>query len=157
MFKLGRVKLKVVELKIDEIEENNENNNSKHFATKVNDKSLNDIYRASNINVEHLNQNIYNLNNFNKNSNVKTEIQANNEKKQKNTCRICYCDDVEIDSPLIIPCNCSGTMRYIHFSCLQTWLKSKIVVKSTINDYCASYSLKQIECELCKAIFPGNI
>ncbi len=48
-------------------------------------------------------------------------------------------------------------MKYIHFSCLQTWLKQKIIIKSSLNDYCTNYSLKQIECELCKAVLPGNI
>ncbi len=36
-------------------------------------------------------------------------------------CRICYCSEEEVDSPLINPCCCSGTMKYIHLSCLQQW------------------------------------
>lgn len=80
-----------------------------------------------------------------------------NLKKSKATCRICYCDETEVESPLISPCSCSGSMKFIHFSCLQTWLKSKIVVKSTVTDNCASYSLKQIECELCKVVFPDFV
>jgi len=43
------------------------------------------------------------------------------------------------------------------FSFMLTWLKSKIVVKSTITENCASYSLKQIECELCKVVFPDFV
>ena len=37
-------------------------------------------------------------------------------------CRICYSTSDE--EPLITPCKCSGTMKYIHQSCLMTWLKS---------------------------------
>ncbi len=48
-------------------------------------------------------------------------------------------------------------MKYIHFSCLQTWLKQKIIVKSTSNEFCTNYSLKQIECELCKSILPDYV
>jgi hypothetical protein len=66
-------------------------------------------------------------------------------------------DDKELDSPLIYPCNCSGSMKYIHLSCLQQWLKSKLIVKSTSNEFCTSYNLRQIECELCKAILPDYV
>jgi pSer/pThr/pTyr-binding forkhead associated (FHA) protein len=58
---------------------------------------------------------------------------------------------------MIHPCNCSGTMKYIHFLCLQQWLKSKIVVKPTTTENCITYSLKQIECELCKCLLPDYI
>ena len=34
-------------------------------------------------------------------------------------CRICYEDDSK--EPLIVPCSCSGSMKYIHTSCLQKW------------------------------------
>ena len=78
-------------------------------------------------------------------------------KYKKSVCRICYCDDLEVDSPLINPCSCSGSMKYIHFSCLQTWLKQKIIIKSSLNDFCTNYTLKQIERELCKTVLPGNI
>ncbi len=78
-------------------------------------------------------------------------------KYKRNICRICYCDDKEVESPLIYPCSCSGSMKYIHFSCLQTWLKQKIIVKSISNEFCTSYSLKQIECELCKTVLPDYV
>ena len=51
-------------------------------------------------------------------------------------CRICHCEGT-IDEPLISPCLCLGTMRYLHQSCLQRWIKSA-GVKS---------------CELCKFDF----
>ena len=157
MIKLGRVKLKIKEIKLNDAGDNSiDNNHTKHFATKVNDKSINENNRdrASNLNNENININ-KNANNVmldQSNTNVKLNI-----KKHKNICRICYCDETEVDSPLISPCSCSGTMKFIHFFCLQTWLKSKIIVKSTITDHCASFSLKEIECELCKVVFPGKI
>jgi len=61
-----------------------------------------------------------------------------------------------LESPLIRPCNCSGTMKYIHFCCLQKWLKSKIVVKNSSNESTITYSFKLVECELCKTLLPGN-
>ncbi|WAR22988.1 MARH1-like protein [Mya arenaria] len=37
-------------------------------------------------------------------------------------CRICQMPDCEKD-PLITPCRCSGSMRYIHTSCLKKWMR----------------------------------
>ncbi|GFY55786.1 e3 ubiquitin-protein ligase MARCHF8 [Trichonephila inaurata madagascariensis] len=38
-------------------------------------------------------------------------------------CRICHCEgDAEL--PLISPCFCAGSLRYVHQSCLQQWIKS---------------------------------
>lgn len=38
-------------------------------------------------------------------------------------CRICHCEETS-EEYLIAPCFCSGTLRYVHQSCLQQWLKS---------------------------------
>lgn len=39
-------------------------------------------------------------------------------------CRICHCEaDMEI-GPLIAPCFCRGSLRYVHQNCLQQWIKS---------------------------------
>ncbi|XP_072565751.1 E3 ubiquitin-protein ligase MARCHF8 isoform X4 [Paramormyrops kingsleyae] len=38
-------------------------------------------------------------------------------------CRICHCDGDE-DSPLISPCLCTGSLRFVHQACLQQWIKS---------------------------------
>lgn len=50
--------------------------------------------------------------------------------------RICHCEgDSEV--PLIAPCYCAGSLRYVHQACLQQWIKS-----SNIRS-----------CELCKFQF----
>ncbi|KAL1245639.1 E3 ubiquitin-protein ligase [Trichinella spiralis] len=38
-------------------------------------------------------------------------------------CRICHCEAAP-DQPLIAPCYCSGTLKYVHQKCLQQWIKS---------------------------------
>ena len=46
----------------------------------------------------------------------------------KNECRICF--DSETQENLISACNCRGSMKYVHRSCMINWLKiSKL-------DYC---------------------
>ncbi|XP_076823974.1 E3 ubiquitin-protein ligase MARCHF8-like [Clavelina lepadiformis] len=39
-------------------------------------------------------------------------------------CRICHCESDAGMGPLIAPCNCKGTLAYVHHSCLQQWIKS---------------------------------
>lgn len=38
-------------------------------------------------------------------------------------CRICHCE-ADPQHPLISPCSCSGTLKYVHQHCLQQWIKS---------------------------------
>ena len=40
--------------------------------------------------------------------------------EDERACRICYGADSR-DDPLFQPCNCTGSMAYIHVSCLETW------------------------------------
>uniref|UniRef100_A0A674M9G7 RING-type E3 ubiquitin transferase n=1 Tax=Takifugu rubripes TaxID=31033 RepID=A0A674M9G7_TAKRU len=37
-------------------------------------------------------------------------------------CRICHCEGDE--GPLITPCHCTGSLRFVHQFCLQQWIKS---------------------------------
>ena len=63
-------------------------------------------------------------------------------------------------NPLIKPCKCSGSMKYIHLKCLIQWLKTKIQVDKSEyvdNHFFSVYSSEKVECELCKEIFPHYI
>ena len=42
-------------------------------------------------------------------------------------CRICYEND--IPDNLINPCNCNGSIKYVHLSCLQTWIQQHDNIK----------------------------
>ena len=70
-------------------------------------------------------------------------------------CRICLSEDNEPDNPLFTPCKCAGTMRFIHLNCLQEWLTSKKVTRES--SYVKTYYWKNLECELCKTVFPHTI
>ena len=41
-------------------------------------------------------------------------------------CRICFDDTNNENDPLIVPCNCDGSSRYIHRNCLETWRETNI-------------------------------
>uniref|UniRef100_A0A8C9TXH2 RING-type E3 ubiquitin transferase n=1 Tax=Scleropages formosus TaxID=113540 RepID=A0A8C9TXH2_SCLFO len=50
---------------------------------------------------------------------TRTSVTPSNQ----DICRICHCEGDE-DSPLITPCHCTGSLRFVHQSCLQQWIKS---------------------------------
>ena len=83
--------------------------------------------------------------------------ESKKSEKQK-ICRICYIGETESNSnPLIKPCKCSGSMKYIHFKCLLHWLKTKIKIDKSEyieNEYFSLYSPENVQCELCKEYFP---
>ena len=72
-------------------------------------------------------------------------------------CRICYNEEESPDDPLLQPCNCSGSMKYIHLSCLKQWLNTRMCVKIDSLMGCSIYMEKSIECELCKTKYPDCI
>jgi len=37
-------------------------------------------------------------------------------------CRVCHGEE-EVERPLFHPCNCSGSIKYIHQDCLVEWFK----------------------------------
>ena len=77
-------------------------------------------------------------------------------------CRICYGEESNDENPLICPCICKGSMKYIHYECLKNWLNSKIEEEMSIDnndkdiEY-ISYNREDICCELCKEKLPDYI
>jgi len=46
---------------------------------------------------------------------------SSSEEKEVPKCRVCYDETSSKDNPLIRPCKCSGSMKFIHKLCLQQW------------------------------------
>ena len=65
-------------------------------------------------------------------------------------CRICLAEE-EPDNPIISPCKCIGSVKYIHLNCIKEWLEGKKHKKETplVN----SYIWRGLECEICKAYY----
>ena len=96
--------------------------------------------------------------------NAKNELILKKPKKNKNKpiCRICYGEDVTNENPLICPCKCKGSMKYIHYECLKNWLNSKIEEDLLVDNNDSeidsiTYNRKDISCELCKEKLPDYI
>ena len=136
--------------------DNDQNLNSDLFSitkrTKKKQKSKNKK-NLSNMNTISLNKEAKKkINNFNPNQNIKATKQ----------CRICYGDDSTEDNPLIYPCICKNTTKYIHYECLKKWLKSKIEEDMSMDSEngeieVISYNRKDISCEICKENLPDFI
>ena len=92
---------------------------------------------------------------------INLKLKNINEKRKEKMlikCRVCFCEgNFEGKNPLISPCNCTGSVKYIHLNCLRKWLTSKVNMKcsQTNNIYC--YTFKSLECEICKALIPEQV
>ena len=73
-------------------------------------------------------------------------------------CRICFegtpADDAS--NPLVSPCHCAGSLRYIHVNCLRRWLDGQLQVKQ-FDDGGGSYYIRTINCEICKSVYSKSI
>jgi len=73
----------------------------------------------------------------------------------KPTCRICFLTNSDEENPLISPCQCSGSMKNIHYLCLKKCIEIKIIKKT--EQYYKFYTWKTFSCEICKAEYPKYI
>ena len=152
IIKIGRFKVKVrkihlVEKKINNDDDGNQSEKEDKKSSNNNDISYNDDIRSKDSNCKSIDKmNINNNNNNNKN---------NEEERQ---CRICFLNDESI-SPLISPCSCTGSSKYIHLLCLQKWLQSKIKLdyKEKNENLISAYRYQRAQCEICKEYMPDFI
>ena len=135
---------------------------------KINSKSDSITLSQTNLNEEQTNQTSNDKNNkkidlFNLNIQYKNKqnkhIALN---KPKRICRVCYLEEDTLNdkNPLIQPCSCSGSLKYIHLNCLLKWISTKILIKKSYfsnTNYFIVFSINKIECELCKQKLPDYI
>ena len=84
--------------------------------------------------------------------------RSNKKPKLPKLCKICYGEEEDpILNPLVQPCHCSGSLKYIHLECLKHWLNTKSCIKIEDNERFCVFLVKQIECEICKEKFPDFV
>ena len=118
-------------------------------------KDINKEKNTLSINKKNSNNN-NKLSTFKKNNNIHINTFTNTDFPQK-CCRICYLDDDTLSNPLIQPCLCSGSLKYIHLNCLKQWIGTRNYTRLENNDHCSIYLIKEIDCELCKNKLPDFI
>ena len=130
IFKLGRVKFKIVECSF--------NPNPKHF--------VNGNYNLSYINST--------------SSPVFKDVYVVNEvisHSNECLCKICYSNETYIDNPLINLCLCKGGIGQAHLNCIKMWMSTKLSIKENENKNIKSYSIKCFNCEICKTPYPTKL
>jgi len=63
-------------------------------------------------------------------------------------CRICLEENTSEynENPLVSPCNCIGSVKFVHWLCLFKWMTGKLQQ----NENCLTLLKKNFKCELCK-------
>lgn len=74
-----------------------------------------------------------------------------------NICRICHAGETSPNrNPLLAPCNCIGSMKYIHLECLRKLAENnKFTCQKSL--FTVTYNLKALICEICLAHFPETL
>ena len=179
IIRLGRITTRIKEIRIDNIlkisrnfDYSNKNNkdinkndkiNFREMETKENEPKINVLTFSTDLNQDKkYNEHII-LKEKNNKINVLKSININAKSYQKiyknkisKICRICYGEEEEneIDNPLVQPCKCSGSLKYIHLNCLKHWLNTKSCAKMESNENYSIFLVKQVECEICKSKYP---
>ena len=160
VIKLGRLRLKfdkIVFNKIQtEINLNSKVNNTINgmLTTSFNFKEFDDFNCTQINNKDNISEDLNNILNY-KNNYLEENNTKRGETIDKICCRLCYQEESNIFDPLLSPCKCSGSMKYIHYSCLKKSIQQKIQVKKEEN--CDLYFFKSYCCEICLEAYPKYI
>ena len=173
IIRIGRLFLRLKFLKIQKYEKQSSNNlnnsingNAKNINIAITNENTNNNYNYNNVSIN----TELNLQEIQVNSHInrkRTKIKISNfksknsapikEEKKENICRICYGDENEDENPLVQPCNCHGSMKYIHLNCLKKWLKINTYILQENNEFLKTFKVKKAECELCKTELPDFV
>mmetsp|Transcript_33277 Transcript_33277/g.86279 ORF Transcript_33277/g.86279 Transcript_33277/m.86279 type:complete len:361 (-) Transcript_33277:144-1226(-) len=84
-----------------------------------------------------------------------TELLTVEDQEQLHStpCRICLLEGAGApDDPLVSPCKCKGSIRYVHLACLRHWINGRLNFEGS-----GSYFYKQLPCELCHEAYPAYL
>ncbi|KAF4672789.1 hypothetical protein FOL47_011368 [Perkinsus chesapeaki] len=66
-------------------------------------------------------------------------------------CRICF-DEGSREDKLLRPCDCRGSVKHIHRSCLEKWVEGQMRTRRLDNGG-GTYLLRPLKCELCRVFY----
>ena len=84
-----------------------------------------------------------------------SQIDIEEDLEEEAACRICFSGEISNGNPLISPCECIGSIKYIHVECIRHWLRSKLQTKTTATT--VSYYWNDMVCELCRTSLPASV
>lgn len=85
-------------------------------------------------------------------STVDLKTKNDTPASSEDVCKVCFGTETCKDNPLLSLCNCTGSMKFIHYLCLKTWLYSAVEEKVTAQ--VISYCWKTFHCEICTTAYP---
>ena len=160
IIKLGRVRLKIETICFKDIYESSQIQNN-----QIKSKLKYGTIPQHNLNVNKVNNNMNtNINNSQNESALEEEKVKKFEKKNSEIskssdnspiCRICYLLNSDVENPLVSPCKCSGSMKFIHYKCLKQCIEANLTKK--IEQNYKYYNWKNYSCEICKEEYPKYI
>ena len=179
MIKIGKIIIRVRRIKLlnqNNKKKNNNNdlassismdkiNNLKEIGTNAVNDNIEEISINNNINNEHEKNDYFSMN-IKRNTTIEMKnIEKNNDDdssdknsdSQQKICRICYQEEDNENNPLIQPCLCSGSMKFIHLKCLKQWINTRSCILVENNEYCNIFLIKAVDCELCKNKLPDYV
>jgi hypothetical protein len=80
-------------------------------------------------------------------------LTEQSEEDEPDSSRICYTDTAEEHNPLISPCSCDGTMKFIHLNSSS----SAYVQGLRSTEHVVSFIWHSLDCDLCKKLFPQSV
>jgi hypothetical protein len=160
--KIGRITMRIRDIKFNNqniknsLNESITKNKNKEDNNKIKNKKENNITRLE-TSERKINEN---KNGIKKNLKKMTQKDIFSKlEKMKRVCRICYLEEDEsnLENPLVQPCTCTGSVKFIHLECLRKWVSTRSCVKIDTTEECCIFLIKPVECELCKTKFPDFI
>ena len=182
IIRFGRITTRVKEIKINKnknmnksLNKSKENNNIINI-NNINNNIINDldnsgeiktkktcepkvIFSIDNSNGPFLKIKSHTLETLNQENQIKL-FQSTQKMKKNKICKVCYMEEEplsDFNNPLVQPCNCSGSLKYIHLNCLKHWLNTKSCTKVESNNNYSIFLVKPVECEICKTKYPDFI
>ena len=156
IIKIGRITMRIRDIKFKKKlnEKNSQDNNS------INNKKEKGTKTMSRLETTESKLNNYEEDLKKKSAKKKTQKDIFSKlEKMKRVCRICYLEEDENnpENPLVQPCTCTGSVKFIHLTCLRKWVSTRSCVKIDTSSDCSIFLIKPVECELCKTKYPDFI
>ena len=150
--KIGRITMRIRDIKFNNqniknsLNESITKNKNKEDNNKIKNKKENNITRLE-TSERKINEN---KNGIKKNLKKMTQKDIFSKlEKMKRVCRICYLEEDEsnLENPLVQPCTCTGSVKFIHLECLRKWVSTRSCVKIDTTEECCIFLIKPVECE----------
>ena len=162
IIKIGKIIIRIRKIKFCKNKKNKKNNNNNDSLSSVSSERINNLKEIGIKSEDELFLlKTQKQENLGKNENLEENNDKVHQIKGAETfqklCRICYLEDDTDNNPLIQPCQCSGSMKYIHLDCLKKWIGTRNYLNIENSEFCSIFLVKELDCELCKSKLPDYI